>query len=46
MQNVLVFSSLSFTFSHLDPVTDYTIRIQAVNGFGGGEVALVAAQTG
>ena len=47
MQNVLLpASSLSFTFSGLDPVTDYTIQIQAVNGFGGGEVALVAAQTG
>lgn len=47
MQNVLLpASSLNFTFSGLDTVTSYTIQIQAVNGFGGGEVALVAAQTG
>ena len=46
-QNVTVPASvLSFTFTDLEPITEYTIQIQAVNNFGGGEYALVVAQTG
>ena len=46
-QNIMVPATQlnSFTFTDLEPITEYTIQIQAVNGFGGGEVALVVAET-
>ena len=36
---------IPFTFTNLEPFTEYQIQIQAVNGFGGGEVARLVAQT-
>ena len=38
--------NLFFTFTDLEPFTEYLIQIQAVNSVGGGESAQLVAQTG
>ena len=38
--------NLFFTFTDLEPFTEYLIQIQAVNSVGGGEFAQLVAQTG
>ena len=35
-----------FTFTDLEHSTEYLIQIQAVNGFGGGEMLQLVVQTG